>query len=105
LWWRKSPELLRVYYQNTEESFTMNSTFHLLPLALLFYCSAQCSPRTEHSWTREIIDPDGIRVVENGPRPEEWLRELPVLRVQEEVVIGRDEGPEEYLLSFKPYGR
>jgi len=44
-------------------------------------------------------------VVENGPRPEEWLRELPVLRVQEEVVIGRDEGPEEYLLSFKPYGR
>ena len=83
----------------------MTSRFRIIHLSILLCFITQCSNRSEQIWISETIDPDGVCVVENGSKPQEWSGELPQLRIQEEVRIGADEGPDEYLLSFQPSGR
>jgi hypothetical protein len=52
----------------------------------------------------ETIDPDGIRVIENGSTPREHTNPLPVLRYEDEVVIGADAAGDEYMLAMSPAG-
>jgi hypothetical protein len=60
--------------------------------------------RSGHSWVKESIDPDGVRVVENGSRPRDWTGELPIMRFEDEAVIGEGGDGDDYLLSTRTSG-
>ncbi len=73
-------------------------------LILAVTATSACSPAEDH-WFREVTDPDGVRAVENGPIPRDWERNLPVLSLTDEAVIGAGRKGEAYMLSFRPTGR
>lgn len=67
-------------------------------LTALYLCS--CSRGgTSGSYIREVVDPDGITVFENGPVPKNWYGILQPLILEEIATIGRAEGPDEQLIS------
>ncbi|MFC1629540.1 hypothetical protein ACFL3H_10585 [Gemmatimonadota bacterium] len=70
-------------------------TIPLLMSAIFLVFIPSCSGKSG-SWVRELIDPDGVRVVENGP--------YPVMRLEDEAVIGQGRDEEEYLFSTQPGG-
>ncbi|MFC1545344.1 hypothetical protein ACFL44_01490 [Gemmatimonadota bacterium] len=56
------------------------------------------------SWVRESIDSDGLRVVENGSIPRDWAGGLPVMRLEDEVVIGEGREDDSYLFAAQTTG-
>ena len=83
----------------------MTSRIQLTLLVIVLCMITHCSSRSADIWFSETVDPDGVRVVQNGSKPQESSEKLPQLGLHEEVRIGADTGPEEYLLSFQPSGR
>jgi hypothetical protein len=69
-----------------------------------FLLTASCG-QSGDSWVRESIDPDGIEVVENGSVPRNWTGTLPVLRFEDEVVLGAGGEGDDYLFSGVPATR
>ncbi len=51
------------------------------------------------SFVQEVTDPYGILVIENGAVPRHWEGTLQKLILEEIAVIGREEGPDEQLIS------
>ncbi|MFC1529141.1 hypothetical protein ACFL6R_00310 [Gemmatimonadota bacterium] len=68
----------------------------ILTTVLLGACGKSSSDEIYH---REVTDPDGITVVENGSLPAEWHGELPRLTLEEVARIGQADGPDELLFS------
>jgi len=71
-------------------------------LAIGLLISAACSSAGDHGtshWTRESIDPDGIRVIENGAVPALRQSPLPRLELEDIAFIG---GADEYEESMVP---
>ncbi|MFC1529918.1 hypothetical protein ACFL6R_04280 [Gemmatimonadota bacterium] len=72
-----------------------------VPLLMVTTCIILLSScgRSGDSWVRESVDPDGVRIVENGSVPEEWTGRLPIMRYEDTAVIGEGGRGDDYLLS------
>ncbi len=75
------------------------ASFSYTAAFLLAACSADSG-----SHSTVIIDPDGISAVVSGTQPRRFQDPLPVLRTEDEVIIGRGDGPREDLLPQAPPG-
>ncbi len=84
-----------------------NRTSYLLVIPVVIMASlsllSACGEDGD-SWVSESIDPDNVRVVENGPYPREWTGQLPIMRLEDEVVIGEGREDESYLFSAQTTG-
>ncbi len=76
----------------------MTSRHHIILLIVLVCFITRCSNKSEHIWISETIDPDGIRVVENGAEPVILQLPLPTLELEDIVTIGGANEYEDYLI-------
>lgn len=83
---------------------SVHISHRLLLSVISFSIIISCSGR-DSSRVRESVDPDGVRVVENGAIPQEWRKRMPVLQLEDLTVIGEGKEGDEYMLSFQPTGR
>ena len=91
--------MLQHHLQN-EMLTNRRSLYAVLLVCLLCMCTSE---NAEDS-VAESIDPDGIRVVENGTDPEILQLPLPILELEDIVTIGGAEEIEDYLIpSASPW--
>ena len=48
-------------------------------VAVLLVAASLVACSSADQWTTETVDPDGVRVVDNGPFPDQWTGSLPIL--------------------------
>ncbi len=82
---------------------TRSRIIFLLIVTACIGLTSSCGVSSD-SWLRESIDPDGIRVVENGSNPRDWTGEWPIMRFEDEAVIGEGGEGDDYLLSMRTSG-